>query len=659
MKKFLKFALKSQWKTILIILGLVALQTFFQIEIIKLFAAALKDVESEKVNSLFDNVHLMLIYTILSMIAIYAISFLSTKVSSKAAYDTREKIFHILMNLPDGEIDKFKITGLITRSTRGIYSEQVFITVFLKNFLIIPFVFIGIVIEIALIDAIFAAVFAAVIIIMFLILIFKLKQVTAIYFKAKGTYGKLNALFLSKINNLANNIPFKKQKASDEFEKACEDSYDKNILYQLSQYYLGPILLLFLAVIVVVLLALMVLGYPICFKAEAFDSVVIIQYILYFIATLAVIPTMIEIWPRSYATSVRLEEVLNLKDKIIKTKNNNDNSKRIEITEEDIENDDNHILVDRKRIIQKFNKVLGQHRTKVIISMILVTISTLCIAYAPKVAGNIIDLILLNSDPSNNHKIFINVMVLFALYSIGYLFKLPSSRLMAFIGEKIAYNLRMELFEKLDIIDSKFIQNAKGQILSRLNNDLMNVREFASMHISEIFAKFLSIIFVIILILTTDWRLGLIYVMTLPIYIICFYWSDIKSKAHYENHQRHLGRMMGYFERSLTNRGMSHEEGLVKINKGVSDCYVKSRNISNILMPVTTLLTNLSNIIVYILGLNFLITNEIQLGTLLAVIIYGQLLSNPLKKISASIIFLETSFSSLKRIFAIIEYRKK
>lgn len=636
------------------------LQTFFQIQIIKLFGIALNDVESQKLSLLYYNGALMLAYTVLSMITIYAISFLSTHVSSKVAYDTREKIFHILMNLPDEEISKFKITGLITRSTRGVYSEQGFIMMMLKQVIIIPFVFVGVVIEIALIDGIFAGVFAAVIIIMTLVLVFKLRQVTEIFFKAKKTYGRLNLLFLSKISNLANSVPFKKQESRDEFEEACKDSYDKNITYQLSQYYIGNILLFVLDVIVVFLLAMMVSGYSVGFEAEcAVDSVIIIQYILYFITTLMVVPAIVEMWPHSYATSVRLEEVLCLEDKVIETKNENQNFKQIEITSEDIKSDKKHNLIDRKGIIQNFNKILNQHRNKVILSMILVTISSLCIAYAPKVAGNIINLILLNSNSVHDHNIFLNVVLLLALYSVGNLFRLPSNRVMAFIGEKVAYNLRMELFEKLHIIDSDFIQHdSKGHILSRLNNDLMNIREFVTIHISEIFAQVLSIVFVIILILTTDWRLSLIYLVTLPIYIICFYYVDVKSKNPYENHQKHLGRMMSYFERSLTNRSIFHEKGFVKINETVSANYVKSRNISNVVLPLTTFLTNLSNITVYIVGVYFLMTNEIQLGTLLAVIIYGKLLTKPLKKVSVSIIFLETSFSSIKRIFDIIEFQK-
>ncbi len=658
MKKFLSFALKPQWKLIAVILVLAILQVGFQIQIINIFSDALYDVESLNVVSLLGDGIIMIVLTILSIAVIYALFYFSNIVSSNAAYLTREKIFHILMNLPDEEIEKFKITGLITRSTRGIYSEEGFITYFLKNFLIVPFVFIAVVIEIALIDWVFACVFAAFIIILGIILVFKIKRVTALFFKAKKTYGKLNTLFFSKISNLASNTPFKKDEAREEFKKACNVSYDKNINYLLSQYYVGPVILLILNIAVALLLVFIIFGVPIGFSSQtAVDSVVILQYILYFLTTLVVVPTLIELWPRSYATSVRIEEVLNLEDKIVKKQNT---SKIIEIDGEDIEGGYEAILADRMEIIKKFNMILGRYKFKVFVSLILVAISGLCIVYAPKVVGNIFNMLSLDPNSIRDYNILINICLLFVLYFVGYLFKLPSNRFMVYIGEEIAYNLRMQLFEKLDFVDSGFIKSdAKGKVLSRLNNDLMNVREFVSLHLSEIFAQFLLILFVIIMMLATDLRLAMIYIVTLPVYVLCFYLSDSMSRDSYDLHQKHLARMMSYFERSIVNRSPIHEKNFEKINKTVNRYFLKSRNISNFVLPATTFVTNFSNIAVYITGVFFLMTDQIQLGTLLSIIIYGQLMNKPIKKISASIVFLETSFASIKRIFAIIDFKDR
>jgi ATP-binding cassette subfamily B protein/subfamily B ATP-binding cassette protein MsbA len=186
----------------------------------------------------------------------------------------------------------------------------------------------------------------------------------------------------------------------------------------------------------------------------------------------------------------------------------------------------------------------------------------------------------------------------------------------------------------------------------------MNIREFVSSRFSDIYAQILSIILVIVLMLMTDFRLSLVYIAILPIYAIAFYLCDYKSRNYYDGHQKHLGRLMGNFERGLSNRDSFHEKGFEKLNQTVIDYYTKSKNVTNLMVPVTTFLTNISTITVYMAGIYFLSVNEIQLGTLLAVIMYGQLLNKPIKKLSTSKASIETAFSSIKRIFAIIDYEK-
>ena len=660
MRKFLNVAFKSQWKIILVIFVLLILQTIFQMEIIDLFSDALTGVKKQQIDLLFKSGLYMLIFTVFSMIAMYAVSLLSVRVSSNATFNIREKIFHILMNLSDDEIGKFKITALITWSTRSMSIEQGFIVMLLEQLMLIPFTFIAILYEIALIDGTYAIFFLAFVSILAGILFWRMKHFVEIFFVIKKTYGKINRLFLSKITNIANSIPFKKREGVVEFEDACKDSYGISVKYLLSQYYLGPLLLWGLYVLVLITLAIVNSGYSIGFETDSIiDSLIILVYVAYFISTLTIIPSLIDKWPSAYTNSVLLEDILDLEDKIIKSKNTNDNPKRIEIVEEDIAKEDNGIWAERKDISQKFTRILKEDRTKVIMSMVLIMVSTLCMVYAPKVAGKTLDLLISNLNSSNDIAIYTNIALLIVLYSVGFLFKLPSKRIMGIIGEKVAYNLRMELFDKIDFVSSGFIQeNSKGHILSRVNNDLMCIKEFISFRFPEIYAQTLLIAFVLVLILMTDWRLGLVYLVILPIYAICLYICHVKSKTNFNGHQKHLGRMMGYFERGLANRDSFHEKGFEKINQTVIVYYRKSRNIANIMEPIATFLTNIGNITIYIAGIYFLIGNEIQLGTLLAVIMYGQLLTNPIKKLSTSITSIETSFSSIKRIFAIVDYQK-
>ena len=652
--------LKFQWKTILVIFALIIIQTFFQMEIIDLFSVALDGVKNQNADLLFKSGLYMLLYTIISMIALYVVSFLSTRVASNAAYTVREKIFHILMNLPDEEISQFKMSGLITRSTRGMSSEQGFIVIILQQLILIPITFIAVVYEIALIDGTYAIFFLVIVGILSMIIIFRMKQIVKIFFRAKKTYGNLNLLFLTKISDIAGRIPFKKEDYEAKYEDACENSYDKNVKYILSQYYLGPLLMWGLYFIVLISLALVTSGYVIGFETDSVvDSLIILVYIAYFISTLTVIPALIDRWPRAYATSVRLEEVFNLEDKIIKSNGTGDTPKTIEILEEDIADGEKVIWAERKELSDKFWGILKEDKTKITISLILLTISALAMAYAPKLAGKTLDL--LAADLSfTNPTIYTNLAFLLLLYSVGYLFKLPPKRIMGILGEKVAYNLRMNLIRKIDNIGSDFIkENSKGHIMSRINNDVMNVREFVSSRFTEVYVQIILIIFVMILMVLTDLRLSLVYLVILPIYIICFYLCDVKSRAYYDGHQKHLGRMMSYFERGLSNRDAFHEKEFKNINQTVIDYYAKSKNITNLMEPVTTFLTNISTITVYLVGIYLLSVNEIPLGILLEFIMYAGLLTKPIKKLSTSMASIETLFSSIKRIFVIIEYEEE
>ena len=406
-------SLKFQWKTVLVIFALIAVQTYFQMEIIDLFGAALTGVKEQNADLLFKSGLNMVGYTILSMISLYAVSLLSTRVASNAAYKIREKIFHILMNLPDEEVAQFKISGLTTRSTRGMSSEQGFLVIILEQLILIPVTFIAVVYEIALIDTSYAIFFLALIAILSMIIILRMKKIVEIFFRAKKTYGMLNQLFLSKISDIADKIPYNKKEYEAEFEKACENSYDKNVKYISSQYYLGPLLMWGLYFIVLITLAMVNSGYTIGFETDCvFDSFIILMYIAYFIGTLTPIPALIDRWPRAYATSVRLEEVLTIEDKIIKSKNTEANPKAIEIVEEDIAWEDKGIWAERNDILDKFTDILKEDKIKIIISMILLMISTLCMVYAPKVAGKTADLLLSNSNTFNDPTVYTNLAIL-------------------------------------------------------------------------------------------------------------------------------------------------------------------------------------------------------------------------------------------------------
>lgn len=331
MKKFVKFAFKRHKLKVFLILIFSILQTYFQLSIIKLFETALKHMENKEIALLNADGQLMIIYSIILISLMIAIVYLVNNITIAIGHESREKIFHIMNRLPPKEFNKFSSTDLMNRTTREVYLQQNFIQIFLKKILVIPFVTIGIIIEIALIDIEFAILLTIFTVIFDVLIIYKLKKITTFYFEVKKSYGRINLLFREKITGLKTIMVLKKDYfEKKKFNEAISNSYEKSLSFQLSQYYIPPLLIL-ISDLFIVFLLMYLFDYSInpaitiINHSRHYDTfveiVVILQYLMYYATTLLSMHDFIEYLPKGYSSSKRIEEMLDLEEKIIENKN--------------------------------------------------------------------------------------------------------------------------------------------------------------------------------------------------------------------------------------------------------------------------------------------------------------------------------------------------
>lgn len=318
----------------------------------------------------------------------------------------------------------------------------------------------------------------------------------------------------------------------------------------------------------------------------------------------------------------------------------------------------------QREILTEFYKLISDYKIQVTFSIILLAVSTFCVIYIPKLAGETVNHFLDGVADTGYEDIFENLIFLLGLYALGYFIKLPASRTMIFVGEKVAYMLRMRLYDTLLNAELKHIySDTSGNIMSRVNSDLMNVRTFIIYYLSEYVGVIITFIFTLYLIISTNYKLSLIYISLLPIFGIVLYYFDFKSKPHYKKHQNEMGNMIGFVGEVVANHTaiLTYncqnyvEEKFEDVNNEVDRHYKSSRFSTGTIPPFAQLFINVGNIIVYLYGVYMLINNEILLGTLLTVILYGKLLTKPLLRASGLLTSWQTSLASLDRILEITE----
>ena len=94
-------------------------------------------------------------------------------------------------------------------------------------------------------------------------------------------------------------------------------------------------------------------------------------------------------------------------------------------------------------------------------------------------------------------------------------------RLNAQVGEGVIYDLRVALFGKLQRMCLRFFTNTKvGELMSRLNNDVVGAQNAISNTIVNIITNIIEAIALLAVMLTLEWKLTLVSVLILPLFIL-------------------------------------------------------------------------------------------------------------------------------------------
>ena len=100
-------------------------------------------------------------------------------------------------------------------------------------------------------------------------------------------------------------------------------------------------------------------------------------------------------------------------------------------------------------------------------------------------------------------------------------FQIITRRLTSQVGEGVIYDLRVSLYEHLQRMSLRFFTHTQlGELISRLNNDVVGAQTAISRTLVTLVTNFIEIVSVLIVMLTLEWRLTLMGIIILPLFII-------------------------------------------------------------------------------------------------------------------------------------------
>ncbi|MCI7291011.1 MAG: ABC transporter ATP-binding protein/permease [Methanobrevibacter woesei] len=323
-------------------------------------------------------------------------------------------------------------------------------------------------------------------------------------------------------------------------------------------------------------------------------------------------------------------------------------------------------------ILKRLGGYFYKDKKKVIFAVLIVVIGNFALVMAPKLCGNIIDL--LSAYVSNGYGFldmnnFISLILMIAgLYIFGNVATIISNKIMIDVSRDVTFKLRRNIVKKLNKVPINYLDvTPTGDIMARLTNDLLTVESLLESDLISVIVQLIIIILVFIMMLIVNPLLTLVYIVILPVAFLITKYITTKTKKQFKQQQSSVGELNGFMGDNFNNHTLiktyNMEDESINtfktINQKFHKSYVKAKFISGFILPISLIINNVGYIALSVFGAYLIIQGSLSIGGFLAFLLYGQMLNSPLSSIASSMNQVQSGFSSVERVFEILDVEEE
>ena len=256
------------------------------------------------------------------------------------------------------------------------------------------------------------------------------------------------------------------------------------------------------------------------------------------------------------------------------------------------------------------------------------------------------------------------LLVVLAIYVGSSLLMWASSYLLAGVVQRTMYRLRDDVEAKLGRLPlAYFDSQPRGELLSRVTNDIDNVAMSLQQTLSQLLSSLLTVIAVLGMMFWISWLLALIALVTVPISIIIAALIGKRSQKLFVKQWDATGELNGIIEETYTG----HQ--LVKVfgRQAEVEATFKDKNdelyaasfgaqfVSGIIMPAMMFVGNLTYVGIAVVGGLKVASGQISLGDVQAFIQYSRQFTQPLTQVASMANLLQSGVASAERVFEVLD----
>jgi ATP-binding cassette subfamily B multidrug efflux pump len=236
--------------------------------------------------------------------------------------------------------------------------------------------------------------------------------------------------------------------------------------------------------------------------------------------------------------------------------------------------------------------------------------------------------------------------------------------LTAYIGQRVMYDLRMEIFGQLQRLSiSYFDRNPVGRLMTRVTSDVETLNELFSSGVVTVFGDLFTLVAIMAMMLAIDWQLALVTFSVIPLVWLTATLFRRRVREAFREIRFRLTRLNAYLQERLSGmrvvqlfgRERDSAARFAELNREHLQAHLRSITIYAVFFPVVEVLTAIAMALLLYYGGLRTIGGSLTVGVLAAFIQLTRRFFQPLQDLSEKFNLLQSAMASSERVFALLD----
>ena len=256
------------------------------------------------------------------------------------------------------------------------------------------------------------------------------------------------------------------------------------------------------------------------------------------------------------------------------------------------------------------------------------------------------------------------LLAVLVLYVVASVLSWLQGRVATVIVQHTVYQMRADVEAKFSRMPlSYFDSKPRGELLSRVTNDIDNIAQSLQQTISQLLTALLTVIGVIAMMVYVSPVLAVVALVTVPLSTFITLTIAKRSKPQFVGQWSTTGKLNGHVEEAYTGHelvkvfGRSDESvaAFRELNEQLYMSSFKAQFISGLIQPAMMFVANLNYVAIAVIGGLRVASGSISLGDVQAFIQYSRQFTQPLTQVASMANLLQSGVASAERVFEILD----